>query len=415
MIDAVQRNELPVQHDRFGFREFLDTSTERGYLYDVPLSEGIVGARIRRGKREFVNFASISFMGFQEDPLILDHFCRAATTYGIVTGGSRATQGVGEPHAMLEACLSRITAREYTITFASGLLANIGFLNAMTTQFSFDEACSIDNQDAVIVMDRNCHWSLWKGASHLKFGRTLLVFRHNDPDHLETVLSRVRSSKKVVVFESIYSSDGGIAPIGALLDVCERHHALSYVDDANGFMIYGRPERPYYTHYQELRRATFLMVSLSKAVGLEGGAISGPREYVQGFEALSGTSLFTAAIQPPTAATAAYLLDRLDQEPSLMNRYLARAANFRRRLLDKGFRLYDTESFIQSVFIGPDQTAEDVRRFLAAEGFAVPVFRYPAVRHGQAVIRLILNSRHTDDDIDRFIDTLLIARQRYEF
>ncbi|HYO52464.1 aminotransferase class I/II-fold pyridoxal phosphate-dependent enzyme [Archangium sp.] len=409
LMPASSRNDL------FGLRDFHQKAVTRGYLYEIPVCEGVAGSHIRRGHREIVNFASISFMGFQEDPAIVDYFCEASRQYGLVTGGSRVTQGVCVAHAALEDVMNRITGHEHTVTFGSGLLANIGFLNAMTIRFGFDSDCLIDNQDTAIIMDRDCHWSLWKGAAHLEQGKTLFSFRHNDPTELDAILSRISSPKKVVVFESIYSSDGSMAPIGALLDVCEKHGALSYVDDANGFMIYGPPNRPYHAEYQELGRATFRMVSFSKAVGLEGGAISGPRGYVQPFEALSGTSLFTASMQPPTAATAVYILEKLNNQPELMDNYLAKVAQSRERLLEEGFQLYDSESYILSVFVGQDLIAENVRQFLGDEGFAVPVFRYPAVRRNHAVIRLILNDRHSTQDIENFIAALREARQQFGF
>jgi 8-amino-7-oxononanoate synthase len=414
-VEQLYQADAPRECGFHELGEFHQKAYARGYLYDVPVCEGVAGARLRRDQREFINLASISFMGFQEEPDVINYFCEASRRHGLVTGGSRMTQGVGAAHAALEARMSRLTQCEYTLTFGSGLLANIGFLNALTTRFSFDGDCFVDNREAVMVLDRDSHWSLWKGCSHLRPREHLLHFQHNDPRDLDAVLSGISSPRKVVIFESVYSSDGGVAPIGALLDVCEKHGALSYVDDANGFMIYGRPNRPYHADYQELGRATFRMVSFSKAVGLEGGAISGPREYVQPMEVLSGTSLFTAAMQPPTAATALYIINRLESEPELMDSYLAKVAAWRRHLLEEGFQLHDTESYILSVFIGQDQAAELVRQFLYDAGFMVPVFRYPAVRRNQAVLRLILNNRHSQQELESFITTLRAARQRFGF
>jgi len=416
-FNTVHTEPLPdFRHDDlFGLRSYQEKAVACGYVYEIPVFNGVLGSHIRHGEREIVNFASISFLGFQEEPAVIDYFCDASRQFGLVTGGSRVTQGVCVAHATLEDIMNRLTGQEHTLTFGSGLLANIGFLNAMTIRFRFDRDCYVDNRDTVIIMDRDCHWSLWKGASHLEHKKTLFSFRHNDPSDLDAVLSKISSRKKVVTFESIYSSDGGIAPIGALLDVCEKHGAISYVDDANGFMIYGPSNRPYHQEYQELGRATFRMVSFSKAVGLEGGAISGPREYVQPFETLSGTSLFTASMQPPTAATAAYILEKLNREPERIDNYLTKVDRTRERLLEEGFRLYDSRSYILSVFVGKDLIAENVRQFLGNKGFAVPVFRYPAVQRNHALIRLIQNDRHSTQDIEGLIAALREARQLFGF
>ena len=218
-----------------------------------------------------------------------------------------------------------------------------------------------------------------------------------------------------MVFETVYSSDGSIAPVDQLLDICERYGALSYVDDANGFMIYGNPNRPFYKEYQTLKRATFIMVSFSKAVGIEGGAISGPEEFVKSFEILSGTSLFTATMQPATAATNLEIINYLESHPEIMDNYLKRCLQLRENLIDLGFHLNDTPSYITSIIIGEDEVDEQVRRDLLEMGYCIPIFRYPAVERGKALIRLMINNKHTDEDINLFVEALKKTREHYQF
>jgi len=392
--------------DRWGFKQFVESSVDEGFLRDLVIMQGMSGPRIIRDGRLYVNFSGINYLGWQQDAQMLDVFCASARRYGLSTGGSRATQGICEPHWRLEALLSAHHNKERTLTFASGMLANIGFITAMTAKFNFSARSSIDNRDAVLVFDRDCHWSLWKAAAHLKFGQSLLAFKHNNVADLERVLQSVGDRKVIIVFESVYSSDGSVAPIGAILDVCERYNALSYIDDANGFMVYGEPQRPFYEEFRHLHRADFIMVSLSKSVGLEGGAISASAEYIDAFEVLSGTSIFTAAIQPPTVEAASAIIEHLKQNPSIMDGYLQKSQQFRQQLLDNGLRLNDTPSYITSVFIGNDSKAEQIRIALEQEGFCVPIFRYPAVKPNQSLIRLILHRHHTSTEIERFVQCL---------
>ncbi|HRK87131.1 MAG TPA: pyridoxal phosphate-dependent aminotransferase family protein [Alcaligenes faecalis] len=395
-----------AQLDRWGFKRFVESSVTEGFLREPVIMQGMSGPRIVRNGKPYINFSGINYLGWQQDESILDAFCESIRRYGLSTGGSRATQGICEPHWRLEQLLSAHHGKEKTLSFASGMLANIGFINAITAKFNFSSRTGIDNRDAVLIFDRDCHWSLWKAAAHLKYGESLLSFKHNDVADLQRVLHSIQGRKAVVVFESIYSSDGSVAPIGAILDVCANQGALSFIDDANGFMVYGTPERPFYEEFQHLPRADFIMVSLSKSVGLEGGAISAKAEYIDAFEVLSGTSIFTAAIQPPTAEVAAALVKRLQEEPGIMNAYLARCQDFRQRLLRAGLELNETPSYITSVLIGSDSKAEQVREELEKEGFCVPIFRYPAVKPNQALIRLILHRQHTDAEIERFAQCL---------
>ncbi len=400
----------------WGNKQFLENSEAAGYVYPkIPVMDGMGGSRIRRDGRELINLSGINLLGLQEDEKFIEIFCQKTRQYGLATGGSRLTQGVCLPHLLLEQKMNELWEKEYTLTFGTGALANIGFVNAMTSSFGFDEKAKIDNDDVVFVLDRDCHWSLWNPVSKLKFGFQLFAFKHNDPRSLEQVLKTIKSTKIVVVFETVYSSDGSVAPIDQILDICERYGALSYVDDANGFMIYGAPNRPFYKEYQALARATFIMVSFSKAVGIEGGAISGPAEFVKSFEILSGTSLFTATMQPPTAATNLEILEYLQERPEIMVNYLDRCSRLRDTLINSGFYLNPTPSYITSILIGCDEVAEQVRRELLKMGYCVPVFRYPAVERGKAVIRLILNNRHTESDINDFVETLKKVRDRYKF
>ncbi|KPC73748.1 8-amino-7-oxononanoate synthase, partial [Streptomyces sp. NRRL WC-3753] len=97
----------------------------------------------------------------------------------------------------------------------------------------------VRNRDTVFVVDRDVHWSIWKGLEGLGYGRNVHAFRHNDVSDLARILNRVRSRKTVVIAESLYSADGTMGPIVEIIDECDRHGAVSMIDDANGFMVYG--------------------------------------------------------------------------------------------------------------------------------------------------------------------------------
>ncbi len=206
--------EISPNVDRWGFQRFVESSVSEGFLREPVLMEGMSGSRITRNGLPYVNFSGINYLGWQQDPQVLDAFCESVKRYGLSTGGSRATQGVCEPHFRLETLLSEHHGKDKTLTFASGMLANLGFINAMTAKFNFSPSSGIDNRDAVLIFDRDCHWSLWKAAAHLKYGESLLSFKHNDVADLERVLQNIGDRKAIVVFESVYSSDGSVAPIG---------------------------------------------------------------------------------------------------------------------------------------------------------------------------------------------------------
>ncbi|WHT20493.1 aminotransferase class I/II-fold pyridoxal phosphate-dependent enzyme [Crossiella sp. CA-258035] len=397
------------------FADLLAVAESVNAKVDPPVVDGVVGPTIVQNGRELVNFASINFLNLHQRPDIRDYFINASKAHGLTTGGSRMTQGISRPHLEMEQAVCRVTGKERTISFATGLLANFGFLNAMTKYFDFGDGLKCDNTDSVIVMDRHAHWSLLKAAEHLEHGKRLHTFRHNSPEDLEKVLKRIDSPKVVVVIESVYSADGSIAPMGQLIDICEKYGALSFVDDANGFMLYGTENRPFHEEFAAMRRATFIMMSFSKAIGIEGGAIAGPADAINAFEITSGTSMFTAAMQPPTAATVGHLINMLDADPSIVDNYLARVERFRARLTEIGAPPFETPSYITSVLVGKDETADLVKEAFVEKGFLIPMFMFPAVKRNQAVMRLIINNDHTDEQLEYFLSTLAELKDKYNF
>ena len=402
--------------NEWGFTEWMRASKANQEAYDdISVLDDASDAVVTIDGRKMVNFASIGFLGWQHDPAVLREFTDAARSYGLVTGGSRITQGVNKPHRDVEALLCEITGKQRALTFASGLLANVGFVHAMTTRFSFNQQSGMDNTDSVLVLDRDCHWSVWKAAEKLRRNQNLFTFRHNDMADLRRVLGEVRGRKVVVCFETVYSADGSMAPVAEIVDLCEEFGAVSFADDANGFMVYGNGEPRFADEYEALRRVTFLMVSFSKAVGLEGGALMGPADAIEAFEYMSGTSMFTAAIQPPTAAAIAHVLRRMTADRSAISRYLDRVDALRAQLTAIGCVISPTPTYVTSIHVGADEIAETLRLQFAERGYLVPVFRYPAVKKNNAVIRLLLNDRLSQDHLDGFVETLAELKREHGF
>jgi 8-amino-7-oxononanoate synthase len=400
---------------KWGFSEWLAACTVSGEAYQVPELDDVNDAVIRMDGKEVVNFAGIGILGWQHDPQVRRVFAESAEAYGLAVGGSRMVQGVSRPHLELESLLAEVTGKESALTFGTGMLANVGFVNAMAARFSFNDRPGVDNSDMVFVLDRDSHWSMWKAAEKAELGRQLVTFRHNDTAHLRQVLHKHRGKRLVVGFETVYSADGTIAPVGEILDLCEEYEAVSYADDANGFLVYGHGERRFAQQYEDLSRVTFRMVTFSKSIGLSGGAVAGPADAMEAFQYLSGTSMFTANVQPPTASAVSHVMRRMLQDPSVMGGYLDRIDRMRERLIAIGCVINETPTYVTSISVGSDDIAVRVRQDFLDRGYLVPMFRYPAVKKNRAVIRLLLNNRLSEDHLEGFIGTLSELKQKYGF
>ncbi|MFH8371041.1 aminotransferase class I/II-fold pyridoxal phosphate-dependent enzyme [Streptomyces sp. NPDC018031] len=377
----------------------------RGLGISGPPVSGVIPGAMHGTDELMTNFASVNFLDLQRRDDVMQVLLDATRQYGLGSGGSRIVQGVTPPHLDMEETVAAYLQKEAAISFGTGTLANIGFINALSATQSFMSGLAMVNRDTVFVYDRDAHWSLWKAAEGLKFGERLFSFKHNCVESLEKVLKELQGKRVVVVFESVYSIDGSVAPMHTMVDLCERYGALSYVDDANGFLVYGAPHRKFAEEYAGMLRATFIMVSMKKAVGLEGGLIAGPRDAIQSFEMLSGTGSFTAGMSAPAAAGAAYITRLLtEREPEIVDDYLVKVAAFRERLLEAELPVTDTETCFSSIVVGDERKCVELYGAYLEHGIRVPPYLYPAARKGQAVLRIIVNASHTEEQVDAFMD-----------
>lgn len=397
----------------WGFADFASGMREVG-CDRPPFSDVMPGPMQGIGDDKVINFAPVNFLNLQRRDDVMEVIVDATRRLGIASGGSRATQGVSVEHQRMEAALADYHGKAACVSFGSGALANLGFTQMITANQAFNSTLALDNSDVVMVFDRDSHWSLWKGVEALTYGDRLFSFKHNNAEHLESVLKDLGGRRACVVFESVYSLDGTVAPMHDLVDVCERYGALSYVDDANGFLIYGPAHRHFHREYLGLLRATFIMVSMKKAVGVEGGAICGTNDSTIALEP-GGTAMFTAGMSAPAAAATTYIVDLLSQrEPQIVDNYLAKVDAFRARLLADGMPVYRTNTCFTSIEIGDERLAFEVYHAYLDEGIHLPIYAYPAAKRKKAVLRIIINDCHTEEQIDRFFDVSSRIRDKFK-
>lgn len=401
--------------ERWPINSFLSKVKSVGFDLTPPILSSATGPTVQIQGQEFINFAGSSLLGMHVNSDAVAHFQDAARKYGLATGGSRLTQGKLEAITELEEQLCGIHGHQSALTFASGLLANLGFAHAFSRAVTLTPSLALDMSDTMFVLDRDSHWSVHKSVEALKGSERVQYYRHNDMEHLESILKNVRNKPTFIMFESVYSVDGSIAPMRDIVALAQQYGAMTYVDDANGYLIYDAPNRPFYEEFVAMRDVDFHMVSFSKSVGLEGGAISSTAEHIEALEWLSGTSSFTATILPPAASTATYITTILRENPSIVDDYLRMCGDLRSRLIDSGFTISPTGSYITNILIGRDDIAEAVRRAFLNKRILIPVFRYPASPRGKAGIRLMPSALHHEEHIDSFHQALIEIRDTFHF
>jgi 7-keto-8-aminopelargonate synthetase-like enzyme len=400
---------------KWQFRSLADGLTRQGFR--VAFTEGMSCApEVAMDGRHLVNFTPYNVLNLQSRPDVMNCFTTAARRFGLAAGGSRFGTGITRAHTELENEFCRILGKERAVSYASGADAAQSFVHAMTTRQSWPSDLTLDHTEVVLVLDRDVHRGWWKAAEALDYGSRLFSFRHNDAEHLASVLEGLRGKRIVVVLESVYAGDGSVAPMSDLIEVCERHDALSCVDDSAGFLVYGPKHRPFSAEYAGLPRASFVLASLDRTLGLTGCVVAGPGEAITALEALDPSPMFGGQLSPTTAATATYSIRLLTStEPTVVDRYLDRVRGFRSKLTVLGLRINETPSLVTSVDVGRESSAVALRDALFDRGYRAPIDVFPSAARKHATLRLTMNAAHSDEHLLGMIAVLQELRPKLDF
>lgn len=350
--------------------------------------------------RRLLNFGGNDYLGLAAHPDVVAAFRAAATESGVGSGASHLVTGHSHWHHRLEEALAAFTGRPRALLFSTGYMANLGVLGAL-----------LERGDAVFE-DRLNHASLIDGglASGARFRR----YRHNDPAALEALLARASGRRRLVVTDGVFSMDGDLAPLPALLDVCARHDAWLMVDDAHGLGVIGPEGRGTLAHFGCEARVPVLMGTLGKAFGTFGAFVAGSDDLIEALIQLARPYIYTTAMPPAVAAATLAALERVRRDEWRRTHLAALVARLRAGAAALGLALADSTTPIQPLLLGSDRAALAVAEALERAGFLVPAIRPPTVPEGSARLRLTLSAAHVEEDIDRLLDALATLRPLME-
>jgi glycine C-acetyltransferase/8-amino-7-oxononanoate synthase len=350
--------------------------------------ESAVGPVITTGGRQVLLLASNDYLGLANHPEVVDAAVHATRLYGAGAGAARLISGSLPPHRRLEEALARFKHCDAALVFGSGYLANLGAIP------------SLIGRSGVILADRLCHASVIDGCrlSEADFR----VYRHNDVAHLESLLARRTTRRRaLIVTDGVFSMDGDLAPLPALVDLASRYEAHLYVDDAHGTGVMGKSGRGTIEHFDLEAVIPFQMGTLSKALGSSGGYVVGSTSLVQYLLNSSRSFIFTTASTPGSAAAATVALDILQREPERRRRLWANRERLYAGLTNLGFTLAPTASPILPIIIGQADRALLFARELFARGVFAPAIRPPTVPESTSRIRVTVTSEHTTEQIEQ--------------
>lgn len=263
----------------------------------------------------------------------------------------------------------------------------------------------------MILSDEKNHASMIEGIRHSRADKVL--WKHNDWRDLDRKLHAVGDRPKIVAFESVYSMDGDIAPIREIVEVCEAHGALSYIDEVHAVGMYGAHGGGVTEELGLADRISLIEGTLGKAFGCVGGYITGSAALCDFIRSFASGFIFTTALPPAVAAAASASIRHLRQSDAERNAQRANVAKLRARLTRAGIPHLQNESHIIPVMIGDPVKCRMISNILMDDwGIYVQPINYPTVPKGTERLRITPGPLHSDADIDQLVTALASLWQR---
>lgn len=344
---------------------------------------------------EVAVWCSNDYLGMGHNPIVQEAMINCISKVGAGAGGTRNISGTCLEHVKLEEELADLHHKDGALLFNSGYIANEATLSTLGAVL----------ENCIIISDELNHASMIQGIRHSKANKK--IFKHNNLKNLSEILQEIPiNTPKIVAVESIYSMDGDIAPLEDILDLCEQHNALSYVDEVHAVGLYGSRGGGVLEQEGLLSHCDIIQGTLGKAFGMIGGYIASNSVIIDTIRSYASGFIFTTSLPPSIAAGAQASVSYLKRNKNLRDDHQKIVAYVKNGLKKAGIEFIDN-SHIIPVMVKDAVLCQKVSDILINNhGIYLQAINYPTVPRGLERLRVVPTPRHSPQMADQLIDAL---------
>ncbi|WP_431028355.1 8-amino-7-oxononanoate synthase [Lysinibacillus sp. LZ02] len=378
-----------------GYRERLATLEANHLLRNLlPVDATVERPYIKLHNDTLLSFNSNDYLGFSTHPAMIEAASKATQIWGTGSTGSRFTSGNFLLHTTLEKQIAIFKQTEAALLFNSGYDANLAVPTTLV------------QQDDIILSDTLNHASIIDGIRLSK--RNYLVYRHRDVEHLRELLASLPATQRKFIFtDSVFSMDGTLAPLEAIVALKKQfHNVIIVVDDAHATGILGEDGRGTANHFALERDIDITIGTLSKACGASGGFIATNQVFADYIRNFARSLIYTTALPPSVVASASTALTLMQEEPWHQKLVMDLTKQLADGLHSRKIHFVGGEVPIFGVSCGTSEKALALQAHLHKAGIFASAIRPPTVPEGEARVRITLSAKHTSEHISLLLQAL---------